>query len=187
MGWTYMSTNNFTFTNICVVVHDTDVDDPHLFDDDMEYWRSVLADKFPGIIIPTQDQWTRNESYIIAELQFHKPNGEYYASLYATYKSGYYAAACLDYVVEYEYTYDDDESKLKSMERKIESASKKMAKVLSKFGQRVIKVAQFSNGEAVYQAVDKRCWAQVGEDYCKKSVIKGSEYCKKHATEFAPA
>lgn len=30
----------------------------------------------------------------------------------------------------------------------------------------------------------QRCWAQVGEDWCTKTAVKGSEYCSKHKKEF---
>jgi hypothetical protein len=34
------------------------------------------------------------------------------------------------------------------------------------------------------KAKGKRCWAQVGEDWCMKKIIKGSNYCKKYSLEF---
>ena len=147
-----MSTNNFSFENICVIVHDdTEEDDGEFrFDMDMEFWREQLASEIKGFIPATKREWTKNEALIIGEITMHKPNGEYYASIYATYKSGYYAGACLDYVVEYE-EYLEDDAHLKTLDAKIEARTKKLAKILKTFGTPVIKVGQFSNGEAVYQ------------------------------------
>lgn len=31
---------------------------------------------------------------------------------------------------------------------------------------------------------DGRCWAQVGDDYCRKKAIHDSDYCKEHKEEF---
>lgn len=169
-----MSTNNFTYKNICVVVHDEteyycdDCDvyqiendtckecneemnddlDNFLPDQDIEHWASTLKYKVRSFIVPQKRQWTKNEALILGEVQFHKPNGDYFASVYATYKSGYYVGACLDYVVEYTY---DDVPRLKTLDKKIEVKCNQIAKVLRSFGKEIVKVGQASNGEAFYQ------------------------------------
>lgn len=169
-----MSTNNFTYKNICVVVHDSveyycdecewyqDVmdtctecgkelqpnDTTDFVDQDIENWADTLKDKIKGFEVPRERSWTKNEALILGEVQFHKPNGDYFASVYATYKSGYYVGACLDYVVEYTY---DDVPRLKTLDKKIETKCNQIAKVLRSFGKEVVKIGQASNGEAFYQ------------------------------------
>jgi len=180
-----MSTNNFRFENICVVVHnsteyycencETYQDDnstcescgskemsdnaiSDFYDDDIVYFTDTLAEKVKGFekydTSHKLSKWTKNEALILGEVQIHKDNGEYYASVYATYKSGYYSGACLDYVVEYADVYEYGEhKKTKKLEKKIQSKCNAIAKVLRTLGTEVVKVAQFSNGEAIYKAV----------------------------------
>lgn len=174
-----MSTNNFTYRNICVVVHDTteyycepceiyqqDNDtceecgelmrDNHCNDFygiDIENWAGLLAEKIKGFEVPTRRKWTRDEALILGSIDIERKNGEDYATIYATYKSGYYCGACLDYIVEYEDDSWGDEVRLKTLDKKIDVKCRQIAKVLRSFGTEVRKVAQFSNGEAVYEKV----------------------------------
>lgn len=145
-----MSTNNFSFKNICIVVHDNHDENEEInFDEDLAYWQDTLSEEIPGFNRSVGRTWTKDEAFIIGSVDFHKTNGEHYATIYITYKSGYYAAACLDYLTEYSDEYE--EKRIKSLEAKIEAKTRRIIKRLSSFGQRVIKIGQFSNGEAVYR------------------------------------
>ena len=143
-----MSTNNFSFENICVVVHDNTDDGDNaeiMFDEDVAYWKDELKSKIKGCEIPSKPNWI-DEAYILAEIPFYHLD-ELYAKIYITYQSGYYSAACLDYKIRIEDEYNPN----KSINRDIQRKCNKIVKVLSKLGTRVLKVAQFSNGEAVYR------------------------------------
>lgn len=146
-----MSTNNFSYENICVVVENTG--DSMDFDFQLEDWRQQLSN-IKGFEPCQREHWTKDEAYIIGTISFYKNDGTFYADLCATYKDGYYSDGCLDYVIEYD-TYLDDDKHIKSIEKKIQSKCNAIAKVLRTLGIEVVKVAQFSNGEAVYKAVKK--------------------------------
>ena len=147
-----MSTNNFSYENICVVVEDNDGYD---FDDMVRDMGDTLEDKVMDFTREVKRNWTKNEAMIIGEVRIYKDNGEYYASVYATIKSGYYADACLDYVVEYS-EYLDDNKHLKTLDKKIESKCRQIAKVLRMHGTEVRRVATFSNGEAIYEKIKQK-------------------------------
>lgn len=149
-----MSTNNFNYKNICVVVHD-DIDDDYPFiNEDIDSWKEILNDKIKNFQIPYKNIWVK-DGLVLGNVDFYKKNGEHYATIYATYKCGYYAGACLDYIVEYEDDSWGDEVRLKTLDKKIENKCRAIEKVLRTFGTEVRKVGQFSNGEAVYEKVKK--------------------------------
>lgn len=173
-----MSTNNFSYENICIVVHnDTEyycescelyqlndeickkcnntMLDNHIEDfqeNDIENWTNILSNKIKGFHSEVKRRWTKNEALILGDCTFYKGNGEHYATIYITYQSGYYAGACLDYTIERE----DENNLIKTFEDKIFSKEKAIRKVLRTFGVEVVKMAQFSNGEAVYKAVKSK-------------------------------
>lgn len=139
-----MGTNNFTFQNICVVV---DGDNVHDFDQFIDNVADYLLDKVVGFERKTERAWTKQEALIIGEVDFHKGNGEHYATISITYKSGYYADGCLDYVTEYtEYS-----KPVKRIEKEVIQRENRIKQVLRKFGTEIKKVGQFSNGEALYE------------------------------------
>lgn len=143
-----MSTNNFSYENICVVVHDEEESDS-FFETDFIVWKSELERIVKGFIPEEKDNWLNNDKLKLGYIPFYKSNGEHYATIWVTYKSGYYVGACLDYIIERDF------EGLKTFENKIESKCKAIEKVLRTFGQEVIKVAQFSNGEAVYKSIKR--------------------------------
>lgn len=145
-----MSTNNFNFKNICVVVSDDDYYDGYV-EDSAEF----LKEKIKGVEVQVPAKWLGNDSRVLGYVDFEKSNGEHYARIYVTLNSGYYADACLDYVVERESDYGYIEVS-KSIETKIDSKCRAIAKALRTMGQEVIKVAQFSNGEAMYKAIKRK-------------------------------
>jgi hypothetical protein len=172
-----MSTNNFTIENICVVVHDTTeyyceaceeyqenedkcggcgttMVDNHIhdfYDSDIEEWQQILDSKIKSFVVPNCKSWTRKGgAYILGSIDIQKQGGEHYATVYATYKGGYYCWASLDYYIEYE-----EEDNIASYNTKVDRACHSIAKLLRTFGKEIIKVGQFSNGEAVYKPLTK--------------------------------
>ena len=141
-----MSTNNFNFKNICVVVSDD-----RYYDGYAEDSAEFLKEKIKGFEVPAVRKWI-DDNPVLGFVDFEKSNGEHYARIYITFNSGYYADACLDYIVERE----DDSVLLNTIETKIDAKGRAIAKVLRTMGQEVIKVAQFSNGEASYKAINRK-------------------------------
>lgn len=143
-----MSTNNFNFKNICVVV-----EDKNYYEGYIEDTAEFISEKIKGFEIPAVRKWV-DENLVLGYVDFHKNNGEHYARVYITFNSGYYADACLDYTIERESDYGYIEVN-NSTEKKIDSKCRVIEKVLRGLGQEVIKVAQFSNGEAVYKPIKR--------------------------------
>lgn len=173
-----MSANNFSYDNICVVVHndteyycdecdeyqiDKDVCekcgqemlDNHkedFYDLEIENWSDVLEERIKGFTKGGEIRES-NRNYpraVLGSIDVYKASGDLYATIYAVYTSGYYSGACLDYVVEY----DEYEHKpLKSYDARVQKKCDYLAKILRTFGTEVWRVGVFSNGEAVYEKV----------------------------------
>lgn len=172
-----MSTNNFAYDNICVVVHndteyycgdcdvyqtneskcekcgeemqDDNVED--FYDADISNWGDILEERIKGF---TKGGKLRdsNRNYpraVLGSIDVYKASGDLYATIYAVYTSGYYSGACLDYVIEY----DEYDEQLKSYDARVQKKCDYLAKILRTFGTEVRRVAVFSNGEAVYEKV----------------------------------
>jgi len=142
-----MGTNNFTFQNICVVVHE---DGMEHFDSDINYWRDCLTHQIIDFTAENKPTWTRQGAYILGDVSFYRGNGDLYATIYITYKSGYYDSACLDYVTEFE----DENTKIKRLNLAISKRENRIKQVLRRYGTEILKVGQFSNGEAVYKRAE---------------------------------
>lgn len=150
-----MSTNNFSYKNVCVVLEDVEGDyNGDFWDYNVMNIQYELEQKIKGFVtfsIHKDRRFTKDkEALIIGEVDFYKSNGEWYGSLYATIKSGYYSDSCLDWDFEYEND-DYEQNKNLTIEKKIQSRARQIVKIFKKFGTEVKKVAQFSNGEALYQ------------------------------------
>ena len=143
-----MSTNNFTFQNICVVVHEDNYDNT---DSDLEYWGDCLILRVSRFERYTTRKWNEREALLIGEVPFYRVNGDLYATIYVTYKSGYYSGACLDYYTEFE-----QGTKIMKLEKAVKAKENRIRNVLRSFGDEYLKVGQFSNGEAVYQRASKK-------------------------------
>lgn len=148
-----MSTNNFTYKNICVVVHDSNDADDYFYNEDIECWKQKLESEVKGFEMFKNRNWN-GDALILGEYMLHRKNGDWYASIQVTYQSGYYVGACLDYDIIYnEDTEDIENKKPKTMEAKLQTKVSKISLVLKTFGVQIVKVGNFSNGEAVYQRV----------------------------------
>jgi len=122
------------------------------YDEDIVYFADTLSEKVKGFQSEVKRKWTRKEALILGDCTFYKPDGEHYATVYVTYTSGYYVCACLDYSIER----DDEDNMLKTYADKIQAKCKAISNVLRTLGNDSKNVAQFSNGEAVYQKFNNK-------------------------------
>lgn len=166
-----MSTNNFSFENILVVLPDfsfyhesegcdcEDKDEKGICKMQGEYvgfdqyaydeWIEDMQSQLEKIGFDSCDRWDRNRNYegkIIAEWSVYDKN-ENKKSIEVVVRSGYYEGANIDYVIEDDGYYEET----KANEKKIASKINRLEKILRKNGTEMLKVGQFSNGEAVYK------------------------------------
>lgn len=165
-----MSTNNFTYENICVVVHEPDyycydcevqtdgkclickkeIENEIDWNNDIQYWKDKIAKKIKGFIPVFGEKWDNN-ALILGEWSTNRQDGTEYANIKVTYRSGYYSGACLDYIIEY----NDDEyyknMRPETFEKRVLKTQAKISTLLKSFGVQVVRVANFSNGEAIYK------------------------------------
>ena len=67
-------------------------------------------------------------------------------------RGGYYSGANLDYEIEEDCYFNEDEHKTrKTIDNKIQSTVNRLKKTLETFGTKLICQGVFSNGEAVYK------------------------------------
>jgi len=176
-----MSTNNFKYKNVLVVLPDFSFDNRCL-DEDCEHFESEgincehvddyydfdtegynmykkeMQEKLSAIKLPKcigggdSDRYDSDRNYggtIIYDFSVYNKDGDIYTAVEVVIRNGYYADMNIDYTVNREY--GDDNSKL---DKSIKVLCNKIEKVLKKYGgKEYLKVAQFSNGEAVYQKV----------------------------------
>ena len=84
-------------------------------------------------------------------IPFETSAGYDYKTIKVIVRSGYYSGGNVDYVVE-ENEYDEELPKgTKTLDARVEFAVRRVEKILRNYGQELIKVAQFSKGEAVYE------------------------------------
>lgn len=165
-----MSTNNFKFENILVVLPDftyglvcdecMEKDDEQLcehMDESREFdtfsyneYIKEIQEKLNKIGFDDRDSCDDDRSYggtIIAEWSIYDKDDNR-KNIEVVVRSGYYAGVNIDYTIT-EGDYDYMETK--TMKKEIDSTVKKLEKVLRGCGTEMLKVAQFSNGEAMYQ------------------------------------
>lgn len=150
-----MSTNNFAFENILVALDDEQAEDFDFFI--KENIQVDLEEKFPeGYRSDNYLHDGLSQSYGGKEMfviEFRDRTGELYKTLQVIYRGGYYGGMNLDYLITDE---GNECVGTKGLDNKIESATKKIEKILRSHGQELIKVAQFSNGEAMYQKINRK-------------------------------
>jgi len=76
-------------------------------------------------------------------------------------KSGYYSGANIDYTIDGDFGIENEQNKkqiahYEAMHRKLDRMVEKTKKILRKNGTEMLKVGQFSNGEAVYELKNKK-------------------------------
>lgn len=152
-----MSTANYSYKNICVVVHDGDQEDlEYWIDADICMFAGLLRDKVRGFkIAEGKRRFTENmDALILGGCEvINRHSGEVFAEVVATYKDGYYHGACLDYDVIYNDYYEAERQT--SVENVTDKKCNAIAKVLKTFGVEIRKVAIFSDGEAIYEEVKR--------------------------------
>lgn len=170
-----MSTNNFSFENILIVIpdfgiyHDCEAsecfadcnrqDEFDMFDDFAydEYIADVQR-QLEKIGFESCDKWDDNRNYngkIIARWGLEDNDGMI-KWLEVVIRSGYYSGANIDYTIDGDFGVENEQSKKQrkhweAMNRKFDRQVEKTEKILRKNGTELLKVGQFSNGEAVYE------------------------------------
>lgn len=166
-----MSTNNFKFENILVVVPDFKFDNrcmdeecPHFEEEGMhcehvdtyyEYdtegykmWLEEVQEQLAKIGFESDDRQDSDRNYggsIVATWSI-VDNDDNCVSIEIVIRNGYYDGTNIDYRVT-ETEMDISKTIQKMLDKKI----KQVEKILRKNGTEMLKVGQFSNGEAVYK------------------------------------
>lgn len=172
-----MSTNNFKFENILIVLPDFKLDNRCLdeecefFEVDLEggepkcehvsnyydfdtegfnMWVSDMKSQLEKIGFEDWDSYDNNRNYnvlTIATWSIEDKNGNK-KEIEVVIRNGYYDGANIDYFINNcDYSYIETQT----MKKKIDSKIKQLEKVLRKNGTELLKVGQFNNGEAVYK------------------------------------
>lgn len=144
-----MATANFSQPNLSAV-YACEVQDDWSWDDNIENVTSELK-QIDGFY--TEDQWLDRNIKAIGAIYIDVYNWEYREweekPIYITVESGYYSGMMFD--VDYSNIYDSYEIReTKSLENKIGKVCRAVEKVLEQYTTPLLKVAQFSNGEAIY-------------------------------------
>jgi hypothetical protein len=172
----FMSTNNFSYRNICVVLPDfkfdnrcmeenceyfesegnncEHVDDYYEFDTEgFKMFKKEVQDKLVKIGFEPCDRSESNsnrnyEGDVIADWTIYDRNDNR-KDIEVVIRNGYYDGMNFDYNVSDDGCYEET----KAMAKKVASQIKKLEKVLIGCGEHIIRVATMSNGEAIYKKV----------------------------------
>ena len=144
-----MSTNNFAFENILIAIDDSEAD---LFEEltlpsIQEDLQNVFKDGYEI------SEYINDRSYggrYVFAVPVYTKGSELYKKIKVYYRGGYYSGANIDYIVGECELYDEVET-LETLDAKVERYCKSIEKILRTYGTELLKVAQFSNGEAVYK------------------------------------
>lgn len=175
-----MSTNNFSYENICVVVHDTtdyycsdcDIEQFNnsiceecgedminntdlIIDSDIDYYKDTLEKNINDFSSADKKEWY-GDYLLLGKVILERLDSSNYTVIYVTYNPGYHNAACLDYTIDSKIYEDESDKQAKKEDKKILLKCKEIEKVLRTLGTEFQKVGQFSNGEAVYKKVDNK-------------------------------
>jgi hypothetical protein len=176
-----MSTNNFKFDNILIVLPDfnlyNECDECYNLDiecvhnqevvdfDDFSY-NEYIADvqsQLGKIGFDSCDKWDNDRNYngkIIAGYGLEDKTGMI-VWLEVVIRNGYYGGANIDYTIDGDFGIENEQNKkdiahYEAMHRKLDRMIAKTEKILRKNGTEMLKVGQFSNGEAVYKLKNKK-------------------------------
>ena len=124
-----------------------------LFDEDMAYIKEQLLTVKD--VFSMQDGRVARDKQVIGGISFDYYNREYReweeVYCYITVESGYYQGAMIDVDLE-----DIKELELtETFKKKVRRKLREIEKVLTKCTLPLVKTAQFSNGEAIYEKVNK--------------------------------
>lgn len=152
-----MSTNNFSYDNILIVLPDfciyseggeyLDYDNfsKDCYIKDIQHYISKIG--FSPCDISDNNRYYPGS--IIAEYNIEDSQYNKYKTIQVVIRSGYYSGENIDYIIEEGYT---ESKKTKTMDSKTDKKALQLEKILKKYGgEEYLKIAQFSNGEAIYQ------------------------------------
>lgn len=149
-----MSTNNFSWDNILVVVDTDDWDengmDCEMLEDDIQYMLLPIKEGYKV------DKWEEGRRggrkiWAVDIARYYKEQGTLiYKTIYIVLRSGYYSGMNIDYIIEDGEDIDTFKS-VRGLEKEVEKMSRKIAKILRRCGTELVQLGSFSNGEAVYQ------------------------------------
>ena len=175
-----MSTNNFKFENILITIPDFNFyhesegcdcdnkDKNGICEQQGEYvdFDQFAYDKYIGDVqsqlekigFEPCEKWDNDRSYpakIIASYGMEDTDGMI-IWVEVVIRSGYYDGANIDYTIDGDFGIENEQNKkqvahYEAMHRKLDRLVAKTEKILRKNGTELLKVAQFSNGEAIYQ------------------------------------
>lgn len=162
-----MSTNNFSYDNILVVLPDFCLYDDRggfieydnfLFDEYIADMQSRLS-KIGLYSVNKNDNNRNYAGKIISEYLLEDTSHYNMGNVYieVVIRSGYYSGENIDYYIDGDFYVENEESKMQSkiyqsLHKKIDNKCKQIENILKKHGgEQYIKTAQFSNGEAMYQ------------------------------------
>jgi hypothetical protein len=171
-----MSTNNFKFENVLAVVPDFKIDNrcldeecPHFeeegihcdhvsdyYDFDTEGF-NMFIDEVKADLVKVGfeessgcDHDRNYNANYIAEKTIYNSKDEAYKKILVLWRAGYYDGANIDY--ETEDIYDQDQAKeTEFLKSKVAINERKAKRIILKHCTELLKVGQFSNGEAVYE------------------------------------
>lgn len=148
-----MSTANFRYPNLSThytIGVDEDLED-FMYDDIIDN----ITHELVGIGGYEADRWLGRDRHVIAafEVAWYDHDYQEWSSLdlQVTVESGYYAGAMFDVALD-----DLPEDLNKTTQARIDRLVRKIEKVLAAHCLQLIRVATFSNGEAIYEPASKR-------------------------------
>lgn len=174
-----MSTNNFSFENILVVLPDFNYDYKKpckcCEDENCEY--AELDSEFDDLAYneyianvqsqlekigfeSSKDEWERsyNRSGSIGRIiaKWGQEDNCFVKWLEVVVRSGYYGGMNIDYTIDGDFCPQDEQNKkeikhIEALQKKFDKQVARLEKILRKNGTEMLKVGQFSNGEAVYK------------------------------------
>lgn len=101
---------------------------------------------------PEEDALHSYGGTVIAEKEYHTINGNSYKRLDIIIRGGYYSGMNIDYtIVDTREDEDAISDSIGYMETLMARDLRKMKKVVAQYTEELLKVGQFSNGEAVYK------------------------------------
>lgn len=150
-----MLKQNFNYENICVIVHGDDTDDRDIFaEEDIKFWQETLQSTIKNFIVTNNMTLDRGMTRVLGLKTIYRQNAENYATIYATYATGYFNSAFLDYRIIRE-DEGDVERKIKNntIEKQLLHAQASISGTLKSFGTEVRKVVSLGNKEVQYKKV----------------------------------
>lgn len=162
-----MSTNNFKFENILIAVPDFSVieDGDFIGFDTFAYdeWQGELQDELIKIGFEDCDKYDGDRNYggrIISRYGLEDTDGMI-VWLEVVVRDGYYGGQNVDYTIDGDFGIENEQNKkqvahYEAMHRKLDKMKAKVEKILRNYGTELLKVGQFSNGEAVYELKNKK-------------------------------